>query len=89
MDRISNCNTKKKIAYLVVHLISFKKFFKKKTKINNFVKKNLAYTKKRKKKKEKEKTHIQFQSENSYRSKAHQVTPTKFMCNKKDQNLKI
>ena len=41
---------KKKIAYLVVHLISFKKFFKKKTKINNFVKKNLAYTKKRKKK---------------------------------------
>ena len=58
MDRISNCNTKKKIAYLVVHLISFKKFFKKKTKINNFVKKNLAYTKKRKKKKKKKKKPI-------------------------------
>ena len=43
MDGISNCNTNK-FVYLVVHLIKFL------TKINNFVKKNVAYKKKRKRK---------------------------------------
>ena len=103
MDRISNCDTNK-FVYLVVHIIKFLtkiNIILKKTKINNFVKKNVAYTKKRKKK-EKEKTHIQFQSKDSSRLKAHNkfrkvkvedkavgLTSTRFMCNKKNQNLKI
>ena len=103
MDRISNCDTNK-FVYLVVHIIKFLtkiNIILKKTKINNFVQKNVAY-KKKKKKKRKEKTHIQFQSKDSSRSKAHNkfrkvkvedkavgLTSTRFMCNKKNQNLKI
>ena len=53
MDRISNCDTNK-FVYLVVHIIKFLtkiNIILKKTKINNFVQKNVAYTKKKKKKK--------------------------------------
>ena len=99
MDRISNCDTNK-FVYLVVHIIKFLtkiNIILKKTKINNFVQKNVAYTKKKKKKNEKkrkEKTRIQFQSKDSSRSKAHNkfikvkvegkargLTSTRFMCN--------
>ena len=44
---------KKKIAYLVVHLISFKKFFKKKLKLIILLKKMQHIPKKEKKKKKK------------------------------------
>ena len=57
MDRISNCDTNK-FVYLVVHIIKFLtkiNIILKKTKINNFVQKNVAYTKKKKKKKKKRK----------------------------------
>ena len=57
MDRISNCDTNK-FVYLVVHIIKFLtkiNIILKKTKINNFVQKNVAYTKKKKKKKKKTK----------------------------------
>ena len=56
MDRISNCDTNK-FVYLVVHIIKFLtkiNIILKKTKINNFVQKNVAYTKKKKKTKRKE-----------------------------------
>ena len=78
MDRISNYDTNK-FVYLIVHLINFLTkiniILKTKTKINNFVQKNVAYTKKIKKKEEEEEeeeeTHEQFQLENSFRLKAH------------------
>ena len=51
MDRISNYDTNK-FVYLIVHLINFLTkiniILKTKTKINNFVQKNVAYTKKKK-----------------------------------------
>ena len=52
MDRISNYDTNK-FVYLVVHLINFLTkiniILKTKTKINNFIQKKVAYTKKKNK----------------------------------------
>ena len=62
MDRISNCDTNK-FVYLVIHIIKFLtkiNIILKKTKINNFVQKNVAYTKKKKKRKERKKTIYNF-----------------------------